>query len=193
MKKPVSDETPSQRRTWLLGLRAVGQVLVSIAVLGAMYFLVPTQDPGQGSDLPWLLLELGLFAVVVALQIPAIVHAKFPILRAAITLGVLVPLYLLVFARLYLSASLSDPGAFSESLDHATALYFTVTVFTTVGFGDIVARTDTMRLVVTAQMLINLIVVGAFIRVLVSAARRGVESRTAAGHGTAHDPGSSPE
>ena len=183
MKKTVPAATLSRRETWILGLRAFGQVVVSVAVLCAMYFLVPTQDPGQGSDLPWLLLELGLFALVVALQVPAIINAKFPILRAAITLGVLVPLYLLVFARLYLSSSLGDAGAFNESLDHATALYFTVTVFATVGFGDIVAKSDSMRLVVTGQMLINLIVVGAFIRVLVSAARRGVETRTAADGG----------
>jgi hypothetical protein len=184
MKSPVPAASVSGRESWKAGLRALGQVVVSAVVLGVMYVAVPTQDPGEGSDLPWLLLELGLFAVVVALQIPAIIHAKFPILRAAITLGVLVPLYLLVFARVYLSASLSDPGAFSESLDHATALYFTVTVFTTVGFGDIVAKTDSTRLVVTAQMLINLIVVGAFIRVLVSAARRGMETKAAAGPGT---------
>ena len=190
MKKLASAKGPSRGDTWILGLRAIGQVLLSVAILGAMYFLLPTQDPGQGSDLPWLLLELCLFAVVVALQIPAIIHARFPVLRAAITLGVLVPLYLLVFARLYLSSSLSDPGAFSEPLNHATALYFTVTVFATVGFGDIVAKTDTMRLVVTAQMVINLIVVGAFIRVLVSAARRGVEIKTAAEQG-AHEPPSS--
>jgi len=189
MEKSASTETTPRRGAWILGLRAVGQVLVSVAVLGAMYFLIPTQDPGEGSDLPWLLLELGLFAVVFALQIPAIVHAKFPIVRAAVTLGVLVPLYLLVFARLYLSSSLNDPGAFSEPLDHATALYFTVTVFATVGFGDIVAKTDTMRLVVTAQMLMNLIVVGAFIRVLVSAARRGVETRAAAAQGAHESPG----
>jgi voltage-gated potassium channel len=184
MTSPVPAASVSGRESWKAGLRALGQVVVSAVVLGVMYVAVPTQDPGEGSDLPWLLLELGLFAVVVALQIPAIIHAKFPILRAAITLGVLVPLYLLVFARVYLSASLSDPGAFSESLDHATALYFTVTVFTTVGFGDIVAKTDSTRLVVTAQMLINLIVVGAFIRVLVSAARRGMETKAAAGPGT---------
>jgi voltage-gated potassium channel len=184
----------SRRETWILGLRAVGQIIVSMAILGCMYFLVPTSDPGQGSDLPWLLLELGLFAVVVAIQIPAIIHAKFPILRAAITLGVLVPLYLLVFARLYLSSSLSDPGAFNESLDLATALYFTVTVFATVGFGDIVAKSDSMRMVVTAQMLINLIVVGAFIRVLASAARRGLETKTASGEDAAdpEDPATSP-
>jgi voltage-gated potassium channel len=190
MMKSVLPAKLSHHESWILGMRASGQVLVSMIVLGVMYFLVPTQNPGQGSDLPWLLLELGLFAVVVALQVPAIVNAKFPILRAAITLGVLVPLYLLVFARVYLSSSLSDPGAFSESLDHATALYFTVTVFTTVGFGDIYAKSDSLRLVVTAQMLINLIVVGAFFRVLVSAARRGVETKSAGGG--AQDPPDSP-
>ncbi len=187
MKKSIPAARLSRRETWTVGLRACGQIVVSMAILGAMYFLAPTKDPGQGSDLPWLLLEIGLFAVVVALQVPAIINAKFPILRAALTLGVLVPLYLLVFARLYLSSSLSDAGTFSEPLDHATALYFTVTVFATVGFGDIVAKSDSMRLVVTAQMLINLIVVGAFIQVLVSAARRGVQTRTAADPG-AHDP-----
>ena len=46
---------------------------------------------------------------------------------------------------------------------------------TTVGFGDIVARTDGIRLLVTGQMVLNLIVVGAVIRLLVSAARRGIE------------------
>ena len=109
MKKPIPARL-ARRENWTLGLRALGQVVLSVVVLGAMYFLVPTQDPGQGSDLPWLLLELGLFAVVVALQIPAIIHARFPVLRAAITLGVLVPLYLLVFARLYLSSSRSSHG-----------------------------------------------------------------------------------
>ena len=184
MKNSVPDAPLSRRETRNLRLRAVAQVAVSMAILGAMYVLIPTQDSDQGSDLPWLLLELGLFALVVALQVPAIVHARFPIVRAAITLGVLVPLYLLVFARLYLWSSLSDPGSFSEHLDRATSFYFTVTVFATVGFGDIVAKSDSMRLVVTAQMLINLIVVGAFIRLLVSAARRGVETKTAVAEGT---------
>jgi len=174
MKKPIPARL-ARRENWTLGLRALGQVVLSVVVLGAMYLLVPTQDPGQGSDLPWLLLELGLFAVVVALQIPAIIHARFPVLRAAITLGVLVPLYLLVFARLYLSSSLGDPGAFSESLDHATALYFTVTVFATVGFGDIVPVTPIARLVTSLQMMLDLVVLGAVVRIVIFAARRRIE------------------
>lgn len=163
-----------------LGIRAAVQITVSMAVLGAIYFLVPTNGRGPGSDVPWLLFELVLFAVVVGLQVPAIINSDYPILRAVVALGVVVPLYLLIFARVYLSGSYSDPATFSEPLDHASALYFTVTVFATVGFGDIVAKTDTMRMLVTAQMLVNLIVVGAGIRVLISAARRGIEARDAA-------------
>jgi voltage-gated potassium channel len=98
-----------------------------------------------------------------------------------------VPLYLLIFARVYLSGSLSTPASFNQPLDHQTALYFTVTVFATVGFGDIVAKTDTMRMLVTAQMLVNLIVVGAGIRILVSAARRGMEQKFGAEPGAGVD------
>jgi voltage-gated potassium channel len=162
-----------------LGIRAAVQIALSMAVLGAIYFLVPTNGLGPGTDLPWLVLELGLFALVVGLQVPAIINSDFPIMRAIVALGVVVPLYLLIFARVYLSGSYSDPSTFSEPLDHASALYFTVTVFATVGFGDIVAKTDTMRMLVTAQMLVNLIVVGAGIRILISAARRGIEARDA--------------
>jgi voltage-gated potassium channel len=94
-----------------------------------------------------------------------------------------VPLFLLIFARIYLETSLHDAGAFTEPLDRTSALYFTVTVFTTVGFGDIVAETDSARLLVVTQMLLNLIVLGAGIRVVAFAARRGVERR----RGTSED------
>ena len=174
------DELPTTRVTtrremWALGVRGVAQIVLSLVVLGAVYFLIPAKGGVSGSDLPWLILGLSLFAVIVAIQVPAIVNARHPILRAAVAIGVVLPLYLFLFARVYLSTSLSDPGSFSEPLNHATALYFTVTVFATVGFGDIVARTDGIRLLVTGQMVLNLIVVGAVIRLLVSAARRGIE------------------
>ncbi len=172
----------SRREMWTVGLRAAAQIVVSIVVLGTVYFLIPAKGGISGSDLPWLILALCLFAVVVAIQIPAILNARHPILRAAVAIGVLLPLYLIVFARVYLSTSLSDPGSFTEPLNHATALYFTVTVFATVGFGDIVAKTDSIRLLVTAHMLLNLVIVGAVIRLLVFAARRGIQRGLHANH-----------
>ena len=122
------------------------RVTVSATALLAAYYLVPTKDSGEHSDLPWLILDLVIFGVVVAIQIPAIVKAKYPKLRAIESLAVTVPLFLLIFSRIYLSNSLTDPAAFTSPLDNTTALYFTVTVFATVGFGDIVAQTNGMKL-----------------------------------------------
>ena len=81
--------------------------------------------------------------------------------------------------RIYLSSSLNNPSAFNQPLDNTTALYFTVTVFATVGFGDIVAQTNNTRLLVTLQMLLNLAVLGVVIRLITSAAQRGVARRGA--------------
>ena len=168
---------PGGRSMWRLVVGMLIRVTVSVTVLLAVYYLVPTKSSGEDSDLPWLILELVIFGVVVAIQVPAIVKAKYPKLRAVEALAVTVPLFLLIFSRIYLSNSLTDPAAFTLPLDHTTALYFTVTVFATVGFGDIVAQTNGMRLLVTLQMLLDLAVLGLVIRLLTSAAQRGVQRR----------------
>ena len=62
-------------------------------------------------------------------------------------------------------------------MDTTAALYFTVTVFATVGFGDIVAQTNWMKLLVTVQMLLDLAALGSAIKLLTSAAQRGVQRR----------------
>ena len=150
---------------------------MGVAALLAAYFLIPTKSAAQGSDVPWLILALCIFAAVAALQIPAIVRAPYPIVRAVGTMAILVSLYLLIFARVYLSLSLGDPPAITRPLDTTTALYFTITVFATVGFGDILAQTNSTMLLVTFQMLLNLAVLGTLIRLVSTAARRGVARR----------------
>jgi hypothetical protein len=77
----------------------------------------------------------------------------------------------------------TDPTTFSQPLNNTTALYFTVTVFATVGFGDIVATSNGMRQLVTVQMLLNLAVLGSAIRLVTSAAQRGVQRRRESGGG----------
>ena len=162
---------------WKLSLLVLLRAALSVSALAAAYFLIPVRSKGGGADVPWLILELCVFAVVVGIQVPAIVKAKYPILRAIEALAILVPLYLLIFARIYLTNSLNEPSAFTQPLNVVTALYFTVTIFASVGFGDIVPQTDSMRLLVTLQMLLNLILLGVVIKVLASAARRGVARR----------------
>jgi hypothetical protein len=72
----------------------------------------------------------------------------------------------------------ASAASFNESLTRTDALYFTVTVFTTVGFGDIVATSASARVVVIVQMLAGLLLLGAGIRVLLRAVQRGLERRS---------------
>jgi hypothetical protein len=76
-----------------------------------------------------------------------------------------------------MSSWAASPPATSASTARTSALYFTITVFATVGFGDITARTEAARLVVSGQMIIDLIILGLGARVIVGAVTRGRRQR----------------
>ena len=82
----------------------------------------------------------------------------------------LTSLYLLVlgFALLYAITSAAAPEQFSGLENRSDALYFSVTTTATVGFGDIHAAETAARLMVTVQMLFNLIYIGTALRILSS-------------------------
>jgi uncharacterized membrane protein YtjA (UPF0391 family) len=80
----------------------------------------------------------------------------------------------------YFLMALDSPETFTaEPLTRVDALYLTVTVFSTVGFGDISAASQPARILVTIQMILNLIVLGAGVRLLTGAVKRGRESNAA--------------
>ena len=115
-----------------------------------------------------------LFAAVLAWQARQIVGAELPELRAVQALGVVIPLFLVLFASFYLSLSNASPRTFTQPLDHTEAMYFTITVFSTVGFGDITPKTDPARIIVSIQMLLDLVIIGAVVRMLLNAAQAGL-------------------
>ena len=107
-------------------------------------------------------------------QVRAIIKARYSAIRAIEALATTAPLFLLLFAATYFLMAQADLSNFNvQSLTRTDALYFTVTVFTTVGFGDIVATIQLARLVVTVQMILDLGVLGLGIRVFVGAVQRG--------------------
>ena len=109
----------------------------------------------------------------------SILDSPMPQLRAAETLATVVPLVIVVFALFYVGLSASDPSGFSEPITKVNGLYFTVTVLSTVGFGDITALTDGPRIAVTVQMVIDLLIVGVLVKVIIGASRIAVERRRA--------------
>ena len=109
---------------------------------------------------------------MIAWQARAITRSAHPAIRATQSLASTTPLFLLLFASTYFIMSLNDPGTFTEPLTRSDALYFTVTIFSTVGFGDISPRGETARLIVGAQMLLDLVVLGLGIQVILGATKR---------------------
>ena len=99
-------------------------------------------------------------------QLRAIAQSKNPGLRALEGLFLAIPLFLLLFAAAYYLMSRADASDFTATLSRTDALYFTVTIFSTVGFGDISAKAEAARLVVTAQMFLDLIILGLGVRII---------------------------
>ncbi|MET9697323.1 ion channel [Streptomyces sp. NPDC006529] len=169
---------PEPRR-WSVRLLA-GHLLraaASVVLLTALYYLAPL-DSGFGVlTVVLLVCGLALFGGLIAWQIAAITHAEHPRLRAIEALATAVPLFLVLFSASYFLLSQELPRSFAEPLNRTDALYFTVTVFATVGFGDIAPVSQTARALTTVQMAIDLIVVGVIAKVLFGAVRIGVGRR----------------
>lgn len=154
------------------------RALTTSAIVVAAYSVIPIDEHPGGAIAFRLVAGLAVFTAVLAYQVRAILRSPKPFLRAANALALVIPLFLVVFAWTYLTMGLSDPSSFNESLDRASALYFTVTTFATVGFGDIHATSDAARIVVTVQMMTDLIVIAVVVRLIVEAARGAVGRRT---------------
>jgi hypothetical protein len=123
---------------------------------------------------------LVLIGVLAALQVRSVVRAEHPTLRAAEALAFTVPLFLLLFATAYVVLDASASDQFSESLTRTDALYFVVTVFATVGFGDIAPIGQIARMLTTAQMIGDLLLLGLVFRAMVVAVQRSTRGRLAA-------------
>ena len=156
-------------------VRAVG----TATLLLILYYVLPIEHRAHQSVALRLGVALALFVAVLINEIRLIGNHDRPLLRAAVAMATVLPLFLVLFAWIYLTMSHSDPAAFGGPLDRTSALYFTVTVFSTVGFGDITPKTDPARLVATVQMLSDLAMFAVVIRLILGAAARGVDRRKA--------------
>ncbi len=122
-----------------------------------------------------------VFGAVISYQVKAILKAKRPQIRAIEMLYTAVVLMIVCFSLVYLTVSKSITGSFSEALDRPSALYFTTTVLSTVGFGDIVAVSGGARMIVTVQMVIGVFFIGFFVKLLFGAAEEGISRQQSVG------------
>lgn len=134
----------------------------------------PTEDVGAAAGLVGALVAVALVVMVVRSELVALRRGRRPLTDAEALLSAL---YLLVILFAVVHGRLATvDGQFSGLETKTDALYFTVTVISTVGFGDIHAVGTAARAVVTAQMLFSLMYIGSAVRVLGGAWSRSVRS-----------------
>jgi hypothetical protein len=153
-------------------VRAMLRAAVSTAALVTIYYMLPLNHSVRWLAITMLVIGLTALSGLIAFQVRSIVASPYPGLRALEALATSVPLFVLLFASTYVVMAAISAGSFSQPMTRTNALYFTVTVFATVGFGDITAKTEAARLVVTAQMIIDLIILGIGARVILGAVTR---------------------
>ena len=148
--------------------------VATTVVLVVLYYVLPLD---HDKNVPaTLTVGLVILAIFIVGQLRVISRSAHPALRAIEALATTLPLFLLLFASAYCVMAAASAANFStHPLTRTDGLYFPVTGFSTVGFGDITAASQSARLVVTVQMLLDLVTLGLVVRAFVStvqAARR---------------------
>ena len=168
--------SPSKRR------RVKARMVTRAALVGVLvvvgYYVLPMDSLGVSGALV-LVAGLLLVAGVVAWQIRAIINSPWPRTQAIQAVVVGIPLLLCIFAGCYYVVGVTQADSFTQPMNKVGAMYFTVTVFSTVGFGDITAKTDLARTLVTLQMIFSLVVLGVIVKLFSNAVNVGLKRQSA--------------
>jgi len=137
--------------------------------LAAVAAAVTAYESVTAEWLKWTILVAGAvpFAGIAVVQLRYFIGSAVPLYRGTVgssersrVFRQAITSYLLVvleFALLYTILSRLDPGAFNVGeLDLPSAIYFSVTTITTVGFGDIAAVHPLVRLLVVGEIAVGL-------------------------------------
>jgi hypothetical protein len=167
---PRFDELTAQRRRQLLTVAGI-RSFVSVTVLVAAYFLLPFTLLLNGRLIVAFVAGVLLVIVVLTAQTVTTLRSPYPLLRSVEAMATSIPLFLVVFSTTHYLVNELNPGSYSEPMTRFDALYFTMSTFATVGFGDITAISVPARFVTLVQMIGGLILIGVVARVLIGAAR----------------------
>jgi predicted Kef-type K+ transport protein len=126
-----------------------------------IYYLLPLNHSSTWAAVTILVIGLVLFIALTAFQVRSIGRSRFPALRAIEALATSIPLFLLLFASVYVVMATISASNFSEPLTHT----------------DITAKSEAARLVVTSQMIADLLIIGLGLRVIVGAVTRSRQQR----------------
>ena len=148
-------------------MRALVRPLLTVVAVLVLYYLLPLNRGVGWATVGWLLGGLAVIGLLAAWQVRSVLRSPLPTLRALETLAFTVPVFLVLFASVYVLLDADRPGQFSEPLSRTDALYFVVVVFSTVGFGDITPVSEVARVLTMLQIVSDLLLLGVLLRAMV--------------------------
>lgn len=171
MADPNVEDSARRRRVrmlWAL-LRAV---LVGAGLVVA-YYLLPMDHPFTVNTLLGLVGGLVLVVGLLVVQTLQITRSAHPRARAVEAVTTVFSLFILLFASSYFLLE-RNAVAFNQPMTRTDALYFTITTFATVGYGDIVPVTSEAKITAMVQMLGDLLLIGVALKVILGAVQTGL-------------------
>lgn len=167
VKRSLSELSPGQRRRRIY--KTLGRPLLGSVLLFVLYFTLPLDHKISASTILVMALGLILVGAWVAYQVVHILRSDFPVLQGIGALATSIPLFLLMFAAGYYVIEHNQSAAFNQQMNRVDALYYTVTVFSTVGFGDIAPKSQPARIITMIQMMGDLVLLGITGKVILGA------------------------
>jgi voltage-gated potassium channel len=147
------------------------EIIIQIAGLAivalVVYFLVPLD--GENAELfAGALVIVATFALVplAVRRARNVLTSDQPVLVAAQSLAIALTLLIVSFSSIYFVLGAAHDGQISGVRTKIDGLYFTITILSTVGFGDVLATGQGARALVASQMIVNLVFLAVAIRVL---------------------------
>ncbi|GAB3300044.1 ion channel [Parasphingorhabdus pacifica] len=164
----MTDSTP--RSSEGRQLRNLVAAVLAVAACTGVYYLLPLRRIGSAAG-TWIFVALfavGLIAVAAVILLEVAHFRSERSYRRTSMAGVIAALYLVVlfFAAVYYGLAVHLPGSLVSLHTKTDALYFSVSITGTVGFGDVYAAGQLARAVTTVHMAFNIGFVGAVVTVL---------------------------
>jgi len=152
----------------------LGAAIPSIVILVA-FSAAPTFAGGSAAQILigetifivfWLALVFPLYLNRQIRRIATSNHPQATWFEALIVLGTL---FLAIFAHIYRVLGGADGGSFTEPMDMLNSYYYSLTVLSTLGLGDITPVTQNAKIFTMAQILCDIVLISLVLKVLSSA------------------------
>ncbi|MGP4019474.1 ion channel [Saccharopolyspora sp. 5N708] len=149
--------------------------LTAVVLSTVGYYLLPIGRFGVGGTVNWVVVfAVGLLAVSALIVFQVRRFRIGDARRGSSIAGVVAALYLAVlfFSAVYFGLAYHDPGSITGLRTKTDALYFALSITSTVGFGDVHAVSQFARSLAAVHMAFNIGFLGAAVAIVRGRARR---------------------